>query len=42
MDLIASFGASENADIKDIVVSNLKGGLPSHTWPTRRALILRS
>ncbi|KAF9701665.1 hypothetical protein EKO04_000408 [Ascochyta lentis] len=39
IDLIASFEASENADVQDIVVKELKGDLPSRTWPVRKALL---
>ncbi|KAF2627017.1 hypothetical protein BU25DRAFT_411125 [Macroventuria anomochaeta] len=41
IDLVASFEATENADIKDIVVRELKGYLPSRTWPIRQKLILQ-
>ncbi|KAJ8113659.1 hypothetical protein OPT61_g4256 [Boeremia exigua] len=38
-DLVASFEIPEGAHIKDIVVRELKGDLPSRTWPFRQKLI---
>ena len=39
IDLVAAFEAPINAGIRDIVVRELKGDLPSRTWPIRQFLI---
>lgn len=39
IDLMASFEVPEIADFKNIVVRDLKGDLPSRTWPFRQKLI---
>lgn len=41
IDLVASFEASERANVADIVVRELKGDLPSRTWALRQSLILQ-
>lgn len=39
IDLVASFEVPNNADIKDIIVQEMNGDLPSRTWPLRQILI---
>jgi hypothetical protein len=39
MDLVAAFQVPGNPGIRDVLVRELKGDLPSHTWPIRQKLI---